>query len=84
MEYSPWTKNEIDGYNRNYKRKDSGQAYLAAGILNDEPHKRLEYLIKKLNVSELEQNEISKGMKEGEDKGYFLGKLEDKAMVEFF
>ena len=58
MKYSNWTIEEIGNYNRNYKRKELGQAYLAAGILNNEPSERFAYLIEKLNIGGFEQKQI--------------------------
>ncbi len=84
MEFPRWTHEETDNYNRNYKREKLGPFYLTSGISTNNPHKRLEYLIEKLNVSELEQKEIFKKMEEREDKGYLLAKLEDRAIMNFF
>ncbi|HLD38043.1 MAG TPA: hypothetical protein VJA20_01230 [Candidatus Nanoarchaeia archaeon] len=84
MKYLPWTEEEIANYNRNYKREKLGAFYIVAGISNNKPHERFAYLVKKLNITELELKEISKEMKEGEDKGYHLGKLEDRAIMNFF
>ena len=84
MKYSNWTIEEIGNYNRNYKRKNLGQMYLAAGISNNEPHRRLEYLVEKLKISVLEKKEISKILKEEEYKPFILAKLEDRAIMNFF
>ena len=84
MKYIPWTEQEINNYNRNYKREKLGAFYLGAGISVNEPHRRLKCLVEKLNISVLEEKEIFKKIKENEDKGFILAKLEERAILHFF
>lgn len=87
MEYKRWNEKEIDCYCRNFIKPELGPAYLSAGISASEPHKRVEYLVKKLNLSKTKRKEITKKLKEQDEssteKPFLLSSLEERAMRNF-
>ncbi len=87
IKYFPWTESEISSYACNFAKPELGSAYLSAGIPTNQPHKRIEYLVKKLNLSEAEKKEIAKKLKEQDksnlEKPSILSSLEERAMGKF-
>lgn len=85
--YFSWTESEISSYLCNFVKPELGPAYLSAGISANQPHKRVEYLVKKLNLSEAERKEIAKKLKEQDEssleKPSILSSLEERAMRKF-
>lgn len=72
---------------RNFAKPEIGPTYLSAGIRSNELHKRIEYLVKKLNLSEAEIKEIIKKLKERDKsslkKPSILSSIEGRAMSVF-
>ncbi|MDP2672900.1 MAG: hypothetical protein Q8O84_03755 [Nanoarchaeota archaeon] len=87
MGYKPWNKKEIENYQRNFIKSELGPAYLSAGISACEPHKRVEYLIEKLNLTETKKKEIINKLESpdesGIEKSSILSSLEKRAMNTF-
>ena len=87
MEYKPWNEKETSCYNNNFCKPELGPAYLSAKISVYEPHKRVEYLIEKLNLNETEKKEIINNLEEPDEsclkKPSILSSLEERAMKVF-
>lgn len=87
-EFKPWNNEEIDNYTRNFNKGKIGPAYLHAGIRLNEPHKRVEYLIKRLNLPEERIKSIIKKLEEDDpssiEKPFLLKSLEDSAINNFY
>ena len=87
IKYLPWNEKEIDSYGRNFIKPELGPVYMSAGIPTNQPHKRVEYLVKKLNLSETAIKEIAKKLEEQDEssleKPSLLSSLEGKSMRVF-
>ncbi|MEK6824012.1 MAG: hypothetical protein AABY06_03160 [Nanoarchaeota archaeon] len=75
-----WTADEITNYQKNYKKEKLGPVYVSAKIPKNDPSKRVEFLLERLNIFK----DVYIKIAENNGKPYALARLENIAITNFF